>query len=329
MQVTLEEPTIRPVDPLCFRIRGWAWGGDRHGDIVAVEAWSDGQLVARSATLYARPDVAGALQVAADTPVGFELFGHHGAAAPNGTFNLAVRLRLRDGSLTDTLAHKDVATIRRDYRTHDFGVLLDSATTAIQHEENIFATGPSQSDPSPELVTLLRRYLGAPPRRLIDVGCGFGSYGRTLLQGGYDWLGVDIDPADCAELERLGLPHRLVDGRTLPFTAGEFDAALCLEVLEHIAEPVPFLAEVHRVAPKQLIVSVPNCELLTYLSPYLATPWHMLESTHVNYFTRWSLGALLRQFYPEVELRFHTPAPLRTVEGTPLYYNLLAIARTP
>lgn len=71
---------------------------------------------------------------------------------------------------------------------------------------------------------------------------------------------------------------------------------------------------------------MPNCELLPYFSRYLATPWHMLESTHLNYFTRWSLGPLLREFYPRVELRFHTPSPLRTVEGTPLFYNLLAVA---
>ena len=113
----------------------------------------------------------------------------------------------------------------------------------------------------------------------------------------------------------------------LPFSDASFDAALCLEVLEHIEEPRPFLAEIRRVAPRQLIVSVPNCELLGYLWDHLATPWHMLEATHTNFFTRWSLGSLLREFYPHVELRFHTPYPLRTVEGTPLHYNLLAIAR--
>jgi len=51
----------------------------------------------------------------------------------------------------------------------------------------------------------------------------------------------------------------------LPFADADFDAALCLEVLEHIDEPRAFLAEIRRVAPRQLIVSVPNCELLGYL----------------------------------------------------------------
>jgi SAM-dependent methyltransferase len=161
---------------------------------------------------------------------------------------------------------------------------------------------------------------------VLDVGCGLASYGRSLLAEGYDWMGAEIDAADCAELTRLGLPHRHVDGRTLPFADASFDAALCLEVLEHIDDPPAFLTEIHRVAPRQLIVSVPNCELLGYLWDHLATPWSMLEADHKNFFTRHSLGALLRQFYPHVELRFHTPYPLRTVEGTPLHYHLLAIA---
>jgi SAM-dependent methyltransferase len=142
-------------------------------------------------------------------------------------------------------------------------------------------------------------------------------------------MGAEVNVADCAELARLGLPHRHVDGRTLPFADAAFDAALCLEVLEHIGEPRPFLTEIRRVAPRQLIVSVPNCELLGYLWDHLATPWHMLEATHTNFFTRWSLGALLREFYPNVEVRFHTPYPLRTIEGTPLHYNLLAVASAP
>jgi SAM-dependent methyltransferase len=329
MQAFLEEPTQRPIDPLCFRVRGWIWGEGQHEDISAVEVWCDQEQLGHTSVLYPRPDVAAARSVSADTGLGFELFAHHRGATPNAAFPLEVRVRYRDGSRTPGLVRASVTAIGRDYRSSDFGVLLDSGTTAIQREQNIFATGPSQAEPSPELALLLRRYLGPPPRRLIDVGCGIGSYGRALRSEGYDWLGVDIDPADCAELQRLGLPYRQVDGRTLPFADGAFDTALCLEVLEHIEEPQGFLAEVHRVAPRQLIVSVPNCELLPYFSGYLATPWHMLESTHVNYFTRWSLGALLRQFYPEVELRFHTPALLRSVEGTPLFYNLLAIATTP
>ncbi len=242
------------------------------------------------------------------------------------SFDLVLRARRRDGTRTHPLAQVHVAAIARDYRTNHFGILLDRRTTAIQRHANIFAEGPSLAEGSGEVALLLRRYLGPPPRRIVDVGCGLGSYGRGLLADGYDWMGAEVDAADCAELARLGLPHRQVDGRTLPFADAAFDAALCLEVLEHLDDPVSFLREVHRVAPRQLLVSVPNCELLGYLWDHRATPWHMLEADHRNFFTRWSLGARLREFYPRVELRFHTPFPLRTVEGTPLHYHLFAAA---
>lgn len=330
MRAFIDEPVPEQrIDPLCFFVRGWLALGDAHGEIIAVEACCGENVIGETRVLLARPDVNAALDLAGAIQTGFELFAHHPAAIAGEPLSIGVRARFRDGACSAPLANVRVTTIARDYRTNHFGVLLDRGTAAIQRRENIFAVGPSQAEGSGELAALLRRYLGPPPVRVIDVGCGFGSYGRDLLRDGYDWLGAEVSAGDCAELARLGLPHRHVDGKTLPFADGDFDAALCVEVLEHIEEPRAFLREVQRVAPRQLIVSVPNCELLGYLWDHLATPWHMLEATHTNFFTRWSLGALLREFYRDVELRFHTPYPLRTIEGTPLHYNILAIATSP
>jgi len=327
MPAHLDEPTPgTPVDSLCFHVRGWLWQGGEQADIVAAEAWSGDTLLGETSGFYPRPDVNAALGLAANARAGFELVAHHPTAQPGREFDLVLRARRRDGSRTAPLANARVEAIARDYRTNHFGILLDQRTTAIQRHDNIFAEGPSLAEGSGEVAMLLRRYLGPPPRRVLDVGCGLGSYGRGLLADGYDWTGAEVDAADCAELARLGLPHRHVDGRTLPFADASFDTALCLEVLEHIDDPTPFLREIHRVSPRQLLVSVPNCELLGYLWDHRATPWHMLEADHKNFFTRWSLGALLRQFYPHVELRFHTPYPLRTSEGTQLHYHLFAIA---
>jgi SAM-dependent methyltransferase len=323
----LDEPGPNSlIDPLCFVARGWLWLGRDQLAVAAVEAWVGDTLIGETAALYERLDVTRAHCLAPGARAGFELFAHHPAATPGASIKIEIQARLANGSRTPVLSQATATCISRDYRTNHFGVLLDRRTTAIQRHDNIFAVGPSQHEGSGELAALLRRYLGPPPKRLIDVGCGFGSYGRGLLADGYDWMGAEVNAADCAELARLGLPHRQVDGRTLPFADAAFDAALCIEVLEHIEEPRAFLREVARVAPRQLIVSVPNCELLGYLWDHLATPWHMLEATHTNFFTRWSLDALLREFYPQVEVRFHTPYPLRTVEGTPLHYNLLAVA---
>jgi SAM-dependent methyltransferase len=326
----LDEPAPdSPVDPLCFFIRGWLWLGVAQPTIAAVEAWSGDVLLGETTALYVRPDVNTAHWLAADSRAGFELFAHHPAAAPGQPLAIEIRARLTDGSRVPAVFQTTVTAIARDYRQNHFGILLDYRTTAVQRRANVFAEGPSMTEPSGEVSLLLGRYLPPPPARVIDVGCGVGTYGRGLLDAGYDWQGIEIDAADCAELARRGLPHQQTDGRTLPFADSSFDAALCLDVLEHIDKPEAFLREVSRVAPRQLLVSVPNCELLGYLWDHLAVPWHMLEVDHKNFFTRWSLGALLRKFYAHVELRFHGPYPLRTKEGTPLYYHLFAVARNP
>jgi SAM-dependent methyltransferase len=180
--------------------------------------------------------------------------------------------------------------------------------------------------PSPPTLALLRRYLGPPPLRLVDIGCGLGSYACPLTTDGYDWLGVEVSERECAELAKRALPHvRAAAGAALPFSHQMFDAAICIEVLEHIAEPDPFIAEIRRIA-KRLLVSVPNIELLPYLSPHMAVPWHMLEADHKNFFTRWGLRGLLRRHFGRVEIVDYAPAPLPTVEGTTLYYHLFAIA---
>lgn len=330
MRAHLDDPiSASRIDPLCFFVRGWLWLERAQETIAAVEAWAGEHCIGQTAALTDRPDVRASLGLPGNARNGFELFAHHPAVAPGANMEISVRARFRDGTRSAPVASTTVATIPRDYRSNHFGVLLDREITAIQRRGNIFAVGPSQAEGSGELAALLRRYLGPPPLKVIDVGCGFGSYGRGLLADGYDWIGAEVNAADCVELERVGLPHRQVDGRTLPFANGEFEAALCVEVLEHIEDPREFLAEVKRVAPRKLIVSVPNCELLGYLWDHLATPWHMLEATHTNFFTRWSLQALLREFYADVELRFHTPYPLRTIEGTPLHYNILAVATSP
>lgn len=330
MYANLDAPAPgTPVDPLGFKIRGWLWLAERQSQVASIEAWCGDTLVGFSANLYVRPDVVAVLAIPSTQANGFELFVHHPTAVFGAKLDIFIHARLRDGSLTKPLTGVVVEAIARDYRQNHFGVLLDQRTTAIQQRPNIYTEGPSQSEASGEVLLLLRRHLGPPPSRLIDVGCGLGSYGRVLLKDGYDWMGAEVDAADCAELARLGLPHRHVDGRALPFSDNSFDAALCLEVLEHLPEPHAVLAEIRRVSPRRLFVSVPNCELLGYLWDHLAVPWHMLEADHKNFFTRHSLVALLRPYYAQVEVGFYAPYPLNTVEGSPLYYHIFAVATNP
>ncbi|HZQ77232.1 MAG TPA: methyltransferase domain-containing protein [Acidimicrobiia bacterium] len=94
----------------------------------------------------------------------------------------------------------------------------------------------------------------APGERILDVGCGPGFYARELLDEiGPDGSIVAVD----ASPDMLALARRRCDGHgnvtfregnavALPVDDGDFDAALCVQVMEYVADPAAALAEMHR-----------------------------------------------------------------------------------
>lgn len=312
-------------DPLCLRIEGWLHAGARQAELAAVEIWALNRKIGETRVRLPRPDVARARQFDPDIRTGFSLFASAPELLGHSSVELHCRALFYDGSHAAVSSCR-INLIQHDYRTNHYGSLADPATIQVHHRGDIYSSGPSSATPSPECVELILNRLGPSPVRVLDVGCGIGAYGRPLLAAGHDWLGVETKPSDCVELARLNLPHLLVDGRTLPFADGAFDATVCIEVLEHIADPVAFLAEIRRVTRQRLLISVPNLEILPYLQPHLAVPWHLLEADHKNFFTRSSLQALLRPHFRHVEVLCYAQPPLKTVENLPLYYHLFAHA---
>ncbi len=94
-----------------------------------------------------------------------------------------------------------------------------------------------------ELTRLVR-----PGARLLDYGCGIGSDGLALLEAGYEVEFAEFDNPSVAylrwRLERRGLEAPVHDlDRDVP---GGFDAVYAFDVIEHVADPFAFLAELER-----------------------------------------------------------------------------------
>jgi SAM-dependent methyltransferase len=104
-------------------------------------------------------------------------------------------------------------------------------------------------------IEYVRRWLGALPRetRVLDAGCGEG----VLVDEFADRLRI-------TGLDASYSSDRVTRGSltALPYAEGEFDRALCLDVLEHLTfdEQPRALAELFRVLEPggRLLVSVPN-----------------------------------------------------------------------
>lgn len=99
---------------------------------------------------------------------------------------------------------------------------------------------------------LARRLRG----RMLDVGCGIGD----MLAFRADSVGVDVNERTVEFCRQRGLPAQRMSPDELPFGDAAFDSVLMDNVLEHIAEPGPILAEARRVLRPggRLLVGVPG-----------------------------------------------------------------------
>lgn len=224
-------------------------------------------------------------------------------------------------------AELPITVVPAQLSNRPYGEVLRPDCLEVLHRENIYGSGPPIEEPSGEVVRLLQDFL--PPRAsVLDIGCGAGAYGPPLIAAGHDWLGAEVQPLCHEILARRGLPfHKLnaADSR-LPFRDGEFDAAIAIEVLEHIESLAPFVAGLARVTRSRVLVSVPNMEIIPCFAPLGVVPWHLLEATHVNFFTRASLRAALAPHFAHVEVFTFGPHPVQTPDAIPVHLHLFAVA---
>lgn len=132
------------------------------------------------------------------------------------------------------------------------------------------------------IVQHLRPALAGLNGRVIDVGAGESPW-RGWLPQHTSYQGIDINSA--ANF-RMSVQHRDViyyDGNIMPFADATFNAALCIEVLEHVPDPDLLLRETYRI--------------LQAGAPFILTvPWSARRH-HIPYdfhrFTPESLGRML------------------------------------
>jgi hypothetical protein len=104
-----------------------------------------------------------------------------------------------------------------------------------------------------------------------------------------------------------------------------FESVLAVEVLEHVLDVETALVECARVARVNLVLSVPNAGVIPHLFGAAVVPWHLLEATHVNFFSAASLERILRRVFPHVVVSYYSRA-YYFPETPPLFEHLVAVA---
>src|SRR5262245_51350898 len=158
-------------------------------------------------------------------------------------------------------------------------------------------------------------------RRLLDVGAGEGILSRPLTDQGWRVTAIEADH----EAAKAGAPHceRMIvasaDG-PLPDLGGPFEAIVCADITEHLADPPATLRRLipHLAPGGVVVVSIPNVAHLWIRLGLLAGRFDyadrgILDRTHLRFFTRRSVLALLADAALTVERCTATPVPIYQV----------------
>ena len=174
------------------------------------------------------------------------------------------------------------------------------------------------ADPYSSHSVILSRLGEGRGRRLLDVGAADGYLSEILTARGWTVTAVERDP-DRAERARGKCQELIVAdlAEALGKLSGPFDAIVCGDVLEHLGDPLAALRSVNQsLAPGGLVVvSVPNvAHLFMRLSLLLGrfdyADRGILDRTHLRFFTRRTLLAMLAGAGLQVAELHVTPVPL-------------------
>lgn len=169
----------------------------------------------------------------------------------------------------------------------------------ILTRENIYGEGPPSPIVSEETLSYVKKYAG---KHVLDVGCGIGAYITALLRDGYECEGIENNQDYVSECLKNGIKAKYMNAQRLEFPQDSFDTVIMIEVLEHLPEPMLALKEVCRVAKKNVVISVPNIDVIPIMSKYQVVPWHILAATHISFFTPKILASVLKEFTKNVEV---------------------------
>ena len=127
---------------------------------------------------------------------------------------------------------------------------------------------------------------GPGPRRLLDVGCGFGGFVAAMRRRGWDVEGLDPSPTAVAAARAMERPVRLGTLDALQGERGNYDAITMFYVLEHLPDPMGALRKVWSLLGPGgiLLLRVPHTTpIVRLLAPFGAggslydPPFHLYD----------------------------------------------------
>jgi SAM-dependent methyltransferase len=166
----------------------------------------------------------------------------------------------------------------------------------ISYAHYYVKTAPEDARSFARRLDLIERHLapGRVPGRLLELGCGPGTFMKVARERGWSVRGIDVNAEAVAHCHAAGLD---VIAGTFPHAAFEgqrFDVAVMSDFIEHVTDPRAVLAatRAHLVVDGLLFLTTPDVGSPLARAAGLRWP-HLKPLEHLTYFSRPTLRALL------------------------------------
>jgi len=133
-----------------------------------------------------------------------------------------------------------------------------------------------------------------PPGRMLEIGCGSGSYLHAMAQKGWEVEGIEISSRAGELAKKNGYAVHVGPLETAPAPKEPYDMIVGWHVLEHVHEPVRVLSRMAGWLKEggYLVLGLPNAASLDFI--LFRSRWYALQlPTHLYHFSPKTIGRLL------------------------------------